>query len=128
MNRLTLSILGMFCLILVSTSCKDEDDGNPADLIVGSWRFVSYVASECSDPDDNENENCTSGCEVVVFTKDMVTFEGEPPESYSIAGNKITFGTGSGADTYEFSVTETTLTVIEQDPGECKEVTTLTRV
>lgn len=128
MKKLSLLLLPIFCLILLSTSCKDDDDGNPAELIVGSWRFVSYVASECSDPDDNESETCTSACEVVVITKDMVTFEGEPPESYSIDGNKITFGTGSGADTYEFTVTETTLTVIEQDPGECKEVTTLTRV
>ncbi|MFZ1809360.1 MAG: hypothetical protein WAU36_19155 [Cyclobacteriaceae bacterium] len=114
---------------MFTTSCKDDDEGsNPADLIIGSWQFVSYVSTECSDPDDNESETCSSDCEITIFTKDTVSFGGDTPEAYSTDGNKITFGTGSGADTYEFSVTESTLTVINKEAGDCKEVTTLKRV
>ncbi len=128
MRKLFVLLLAMPCIILLLISCKDDDDVNPADLLVGSWQFVSYVSSECVDPDDNESETCTTGCEITVFTKDMVTFEGEPSEPYSIDGNKITFGAGSGADTFEFTVTESTLTVFDIEPGDCKEVTTLKKV
>ncbi len=128
MKKLIVLLLTIPCVILLSTSCKDDaKSANPADLIIGSWQMVSFVASECADPADNETETCSTGCEITIFTKDTVTFEGEPSEPYSIDGNKITFGTGSGADTYEFSVTETTL-IVTNTAGDCKEVTTLKKV
>ncbi|GAB1444665.1 hypothetical protein MASR2M41_02840 [Flammeovirgaceae bacterium] len=129
MKKLLTIFLLLFTVSLFTTSCKDDDDSsNPADLIVGSWQFVSSVATECTDPADNESDICTTNCEITIFTKDTVTFEGEPAEPYSIDGNKITFGTGSGADTYELSITGSTLTVTEKEPGDCKRVTTLKKV
>ncbi|MBX2943130.1 MAG: hypothetical protein KF860_12370 [Cyclobacteriaceae bacterium] len=129
MKKLLTIFLLLFTVSLFTTSCKDDDDSsNPADLIVGSWQFVSSVATECTNPADNESDTCTTNCEITIFTKDTVTFAGDTPEPYSMDGNKITFGTGSGADTYELSITGSTLTVTEKEPGDCKRVTTLKKV
>lgn len=129
MKKLLVFVLVLSTVSLFTTSCKDdEESANPADLIVGSWQFVGHVATECADPADNESETCTTNCDITIFTKDTVTFEGDTPEPYSIDGNKITFGTGSGTETYEFSITASTLIVTEKEPGDCKRVTTLKKV
>ncbi|HRK55192.1 MAG TPA: hypothetical protein PK185_14845 [Cyclobacteriaceae bacterium] len=123
MKKLFAIILVLFTVSLLTTSCKDDDDNsNPANLIIGSWKMVSYVASECTDPADNENETCSTDCEITIFTNDTVTFEGETPQTYKIDGNKITFD----GETYEFSVTETTLVISYK--GVCKVVVTMKKV
>jgi len=129
MKRSLVFLLLLSVAALFTTSCKDDDDNsNPANLIIGSWKMVSYVATECVDPTENGTETCSTSCEVTIVTKDTVTFEGETPESYTIDGNKITIGTGSGAYTYEFSVTETTLIISYKETGYCKVVVTMKKV
>lgn len=123
MKRSLVFLLLLSVAALFTTSCKDDDDNsNPANLIIGSWKMVSYVASECTDPTDNENETCSTDCEITIFTNDTVTFEGETPQTYKIDGNKITFD----GETYEFSVTETTLVISYK--GVCKVVVTMKKV
>ncbi len=77
MKRSLVFLLLLSVAALFTTSCKDDDDNsNPANLIIGSWKMVSYVATECVDPTENGTETCSTSCEVTIVTKDTVTFKG----------------------------------------------------
>ncbi|HCM77148.1 MAG TPA: hypothetical protein DIS90_12245, partial [Cytophagales bacterium] len=64
-------------------------------------------------------------------TTDKVTYGDGDTDPYTISGNQITLGTGSKPETFEFSISGSTLILTSKRlpaDGGCKEVTTLIRV
>lgn len=123
-----LFLFSMASLLIIS--CKDDDE-NPANALIGTWKFVSYVASGCTNPDDNENSSCSTDCDTFIFTADKLTIKasGDPDETltYTIKGNEITI-TDSGIPlTLAFVVSGSTLTLSNSENG-CDIIRTLTKV
>lgn len=115
--------------VLLTQSCKDDDDANPADQLIGTWVEFSYVSSGCSDPSDNESGNCTK-CETLVATSTTLTFEGEPAYPYTVDGNTLSVTVGPQIYKVQFAVNgnELVLTIQDSDAdGGCKSVTTYKR-
>lgn len=129
-----IKILGLIFIIpLVFSSCKDDE--NKGASLVGTWEEVSFVSSGCVDPDDNESFTCTSSCERIVVTTNTITIGTEPAINYTVNGNQITlsqtFGSATITFTVTFVVTETSLTITQQDDasdGGCKNVSVYKRV
>lgn len=129
-----IKILGLIFIIpLVFSSCKDDE--NKGASLVGTWEEVSFVSSGCVDPDDNESSTCTVDCERIVVTANTITIDTEPAINYTVNGNQITlsqtFGSATITFTVTFVVTETSLTITQQDDasdGGCKNVSVYKRV
>lgn len=118
---------------LVFSSCKDDESKGAS--LVGTWEETSYVSSGCVDPTDNESFTCTSACERIVVTENTLTIGTDPAISYTVNGNQITltqkFGSATVTFSVTFTVTETTLTITQQDEaadGGCKNVSVYKRV
>jgi len=127
--RTVKNILVFIWVIILFEGCKKDDPAPNAALLKGVWEEVSFVASGCTDPNDNENYNCTSGCEILVITPNTLTIEGDEYD-YTVSGNKITISLGGDTEIVTFDVTETTLTITSQDSpadGNCKNVSTYKR-
>lgn len=129
-----IKILGLIFLIpLAFSSCKDDESKGAS--LVGTWEEVSFVSSGCVDPADNESSTCTSSCERIVVTANTITIGTEPAINYTVSGNQITlsqtFGSATITFTVTFVVTETSLTITQQDDasdGGCKNVSVYKRV
>jgi len=129
-----LKLLGVILIIpIVFSSCEDDDDTGAS--IVGTWEEVSFVASGCIDPTDNETFTCTSSCERIVVTNNTVTIGTNPALNYTVSGNQLSIVQSGGGVTITivvtFEVTETSLTITQQDEavdGGCKNVSVYKRV
>lgn len=129
MKKLFVFLLLLSSVSLLNTSCRKDDEAKPADKLVGTWLEVSYVSSGCTDPNDNESGNCTN-CETLVATATTLTFEGEPPYSYTADGNTLSVTVGTQVYKVTIEVTDDTLVFTIQDSvsdGNCKSVTTYKR-
>lgn len=117
------------CLVFLFEGCKKDDDPTPAEQLVGSWKEVSYVASGCTDPNDNESSTCTK-CNTMVATSSTLTFTGEPPYPYTANGNTLTITVGNQTFTATIVISGSTLTFTIQNSaadGGCKTVTTFNK-
>ncbi len=127
-------IIGLILVLpLAFSSCKDDE--NEGASLVGTWEETSYTSSGCIDPADNETYTCTSSCERIVVTGSTITIDNEPPINYTVNGNQITlsqtFGSATITFTVTFVLTDTTLTITQQDDasdGGCKNVSVYKRV
>src|SRR5689334_6515480 len=90
----TIKRLWMIALIpLLFEGCKGDDQApapDQSELLIGTWEALSFVASNCSDPTDNENTSCTTSCEIMVATSTSLTFDNEGPYTYTAKGNSLT--------------------------------------
>lgn len=119
-----LLILSLFLLL---DGCKEDDPlQNPAEQLIGIWKETSYVVTECTDTAENENETCSSNCEIWVFTSTTITEDNDTPDPYTISGNIMTID----GSVFEFSINGTTLTLMFKSNaanGNCKIVTTFNK-
>ena len=123
-------MMAIVAMIFFVEGCKKDDDPTPAEQLVGSWKEVSFVATGCTDSNDNESSNCTK-CDTMVATSTTLTFPGEPPYPYTANGNTLTVTVGTQTFTATIAITGTTLTLtIQNTPadGGCKTVTTFNKV
>jgi hypothetical protein len=130
------SRLSFFAVLLALgvtfSGCNDDDEkGSP---LIGSWRFVSETATECTDSDENYSETCSRDCEVIVITATTITTDDETL-NYTISGNQLTitetFGGVQISFTQTFNVSGSTLTLTSKDSadlGSCKYVITYTKI
>ncbi len=121
LNLLTISTL---LLILVPfSSCKDDDEPSASGLI-GTWKEVSFEASGCTDPNDNEPlSTCSTTCETIVVTATTISFSGTS-FPYTASGNTITVD----GETVTWSISGTTLTITSDGEPGCTNVSKYTRV
>jgi hypothetical protein len=111
-------LLSVFAFVLLFSSCSKDKDN-----ISGNWDATSLVATQCDDPEDNQNLSFTDGCfseslfglEIKVcltarFTDETFTitsiysFAGESETetqsgTYTISGDKITLKSSDGEST-----------------------------
>lgn len=127
--------LSLFIALLVLgitfSGCNDNDE-NPSSLI-GSWRSVSNVLTECTDTDDNYSETCSLDCDVLVFTATAITTDdNELLYTYITSGNQLTATRKDGAViVFTFNVSESTLTLTTKDSadlGSCKLTLTFSKI
>lgn len=137
MKRSFTYVLAAIVLFAMVISCSKDDPAAPS--VVGTWKFISYVAASCTDPADEEDESCSgtlTECGSLVLT--ATTFTNTPGTltggsadtgTYAISGTTITITpNGGSAFSMTFSVTATTLTVSSEDSGTgCTTTTTFTR-
>lgn len=120
------NIFLMVLMILVFEGCK-KDDPAPANALVGTWKEVSMVTSNCTDPLDNDTYSCDTDCGILVFTATTVSADGDAPVGYTVSGSTLT----SDGDVLTFSISGTTLTFTYQEipaNGGCKLVMTYKKV
>lgn len=121
-------IIAVTSLFLLLNGCKKDDPApNQAAELVGTWEAVRFVASDCTDPADNENTLCTSNCEILVITATTLTSDGEGPYTYTTSGNSLTINFGGDLETVKFAISGAELTFTHQDSpadGNCKSVST----
>jgi hypothetical protein len=109
MKSLTTSLVVLFIITLLTSSCKDDNDSSPSSPIVGTWFLESVTLSGCDDDEDNgEYEiGCTNTtCSKVTVTKSggftSTTILGGVTETdngtYEITGDKIEICTDGGTD------------------------------
>lgn len=132
-TKLLAIITAVVTSLLLSTSCKDDDE-KPGSALIGTWEQVSVTFSQCLDSNDNGVITCTS-CDRMVITENTVTFEGEPAEPYTATNSTISFTTTLGAttvtETVNYVITGTTLTITFKDDasdGGCLNTITFIKV
>jgi hypothetical protein len=128
-----LSFFAALLVLGITFSGCNDDDENTSSLI-GSWRFVSDVNTECADTDDNYSETCSRDCDVIVITATTITADGDV-YTYTTSGNQLTFSEIVNnvqiSYTLTFNVSGSTLTLTTKDSadlGSCKNVTTYSKV
>jgi hypothetical protein len=129
MKNLITLFLVVSVVSLCTISCKDDDDAKPADLLVGTWLEVSFAATGCTDPDDNETNTCTA-CETLVATATTLKFGTEPPYPYTADGNTLSVTVGAQVFKVTIEVSAETLILTIQDSaadGNCKNVSNYKR-
>lgn len=119
-------------MVLLAEGCKKDDPApTPAEMMVGSWKEVSYVRSGCTDAADNESSTCTASCETLVVSATTLTFGTEPPYPYTADGSALSVTVSGTIYIVTIAVTATTLTTTIQDSpadGNCKKVTNYTKL
>jgi hypothetical protein len=127
-----LILLSVAAMATMFDGCNDDnEEPSQAELLIGSWQIVSDVVSECTDPNDNYSETCTSSCETMVISKTEITMDGLT-FTYTVNGNTLSINMGSGVTlTVNFVVSGSTLTITLKDSladGNCKYVATYKKV
>lgn len=96
--------------VAVTLSCSKKED--PAPSLIGSWKWVSDITTNCTDPADNGTYNCTD-CYILSFTATTFTFSFGSDSitgTYSTSGNNLTMTvTGSTPTTGTYTLGATTL-------------------
>jgi hypothetical protein len=120
------SIFLVALMLVLFEGCK-KDDPAPANGLVGTWKEVSIVTSNCTDPLDNDTYNCDTDCGILVFTATTLSADGDAPVAYTVSGNTFT----SDGDVLTFVIAGANLTITYQEipaNGGCKLVMTYKRV
>lgn len=124
------SMMTIAAMVILFIGCSKDDD-KPANPLIGSWKLISEVVSECTDPDDNYTDSCTTDCEIFIFTATTVSIDGDS-YPYTVSGNTIIIDFGSGISlSINYVVAGTTLTLTIKDSpqdGSCKNVYTFSKV
>ncbi len=123
-------ILLIVLMPLVFAGCKKDDDPSPNASLVNSWTEVSYVASGCTDPTENESTTCTTGCETLVISATTINFFGISLP-YTVSGNTISIDILGDIEKVTYVITGTTLVVTAQESeadGNCKYVSTYKKI
>jgi hypothetical protein len=121
-------------LFILTEGCKKDEPAAPANPLIGSWKFVSYVASGCTNPTANETTTCStspSSCETMVFTSTQITFTqpsgASNSVSYTIKGSEIAVQGSAGNISLIYAVVGTTLTLSNNQNG-CNIVRTYSKI
>ena len=111
-NIRILAMMAIAAMIIFVEGCK-KDDPTPtqAQLLIGSWKEVSFVSSGCTDAADNGSSTCTTQCETLVVSNTTLTI-GTESWPYTVVGNTLTFTVGGQKVIVTIAVTKTTLVVI----------------
>lgn len=138
-KRLTQTLIVLFSLAL-AVACSKKDDAQPS--LVGTWKFTSYAATNCTNSSDNGTDTCTSStasdCGILTLTSTTwayaQTISGAPPVAengtYSLSGSSITLSGGTNiTGSYTYSISGNTLTLSQTNSSNgCKETITFTRM
>ncbi len=138
-KRFTQTLVVLFALAL-TTACSKKDDAQPS--LVGSWKFSSFAATNCTNSADNGTDSCTSTtaaeCGILTFTTTTWSYAQTPSGgtptaesgTYSLSGSSLTLSGGTNiTGTYTYSISGSTLTVSQTNSSTgCKETITLTKI
>ena len=115
----------LFGIIIVGNSCSTTSSVTPqtqAQLLIGSWKAVSYVRTLCTDPLKNETlKACVAAeCETLVITSSTVTIKltgsADKVLNYTVSGNVLVASPSQG-DVITFLIAGTTLTIVSTEPN-----------
>lgn len=119
----------MTLVVLAFEGCK-KDDPSPNATLVNSWKEVSFVASGCTDPTENESTTCTTSCETLVISATTFSFDGNS-FPYTVSGNTMSIEFMGTIYKVSFVISGTSLTITSQDSladGNCKNVSTYKKI
>jgi uncharacterized protein (TIGR02145 family) len=127
----------LLLITVVLGACKNDEPAPDVSLkLIGAWELVRFVASNCTDPSDNEDTRCTSKCEKLVITASTITMVGEGKYTYKVSfvegwnANLLTISIAGSPRTVAFEVSDTELILTHQDTpadGNCKSESTYKR-
>jgi hypothetical protein len=124
-NSILLSLVMLMVGIIISCTTSEPAPAPPASPLAGTWKQVSSVITNCTNPSNNQAlTNCTS-CETVTVIGNQITFSkpGQMDRTFpfTIDGTTISYSDQSTSPpvitTGTFVVTSTTLTLTLQDAG-----------
>jgi len=122
----SLFILGM--LLILIPGCKEDDE--PSNSLIGSWKETNSTLSDCADPIDNWTGACSApDCGTITFTETTVDVDGDS-YTYTKSGSSLNINYSSSIIfVVTYSISGSTLIITEQDdPDDCKSVTTYTKL
>ncbi len=127
----SLSRMGILLLLVSAIACSKKED--PAPSIVGTWKSSTEIKSNCTDPNDNGTQTCTTDCFTITFTASTFTLTipglGGLNGNYTTSGSTLTLTVSGGSPTsgtYALTATTLTLTTTDSSSG-CTVVDTLIR-
>ncbi len=125
MKNLSKILLFGIIIVGVGNSCSTTSSVTPqsqAQLLIGSWKEVSYVRTLCTDPLQNETLKACVGaeCGTLVITSSTATIKktgvADIVLNYTVSGNVLT-ATPSQGDVITFAILGTTLTIVSTQPA-----------
>jgi hypothetical protein len=109
-------------VITVTVAGQSDLSDTPFTLnpLVGTWRFKSATATNCTDPADDGVSSCSSGCPTLTFTASTIVFatvDGDFEFNYTLSGHILTISSAGGFFTPTYVLAGGQLTLVYPPDG-----------